>query len=376
MTSGTTIRGVGAALGVAVFLAVPGCGGGDDGSGNDRSPTPHAVARSFVGIVSDDVFAGDAAYREPTLERERRAGVGLIRQTIDWSQIELAPGRYDFSALDAFIRATASHRIELLPILFGTPPFRSSAPGRGARRGTYPPAQPSDMGRFAAVLIGRYGPKGRFWSRNRDLPRVPIRRWQVWNEPNLPVYWPDGPDPAAYARLLAETAKGIKAADPGAEVLSAGLAESRLGTPFDEFVRGMYRAGAAEAVDVFALHPYGRDASGTVEVVRRTRELLKELGDDAPIWITELGWASGGPASPFTVGEQGQAARIRGALAELAERRQELGIRGVVYYNWRDSPPFPGGRDFFGLHTGLLRRDGSAKPALKAFADTVRRVRR
>jgi hypothetical protein len=91
--------------------------------------------------------------------------------------------------------------------------------------------------------------------------------------------------------------------------------------------------------------------------------------------VTEIGWASGGPRSPFTVGERRQARLIEDMLVGLGRARKRLGLRGVVYFNWRDSSPFAGGREFFGLHTGLLRRDGSAKPALEAVA-RARRVLR
>ena len=47
-------------------------------------------------------------------------------------------------------------------------------------------------------------------------------------------------------------------------------------------------------------------------------------------------------------------------------------MRGVVYFNWRDSPPYPGGQDFFGLHTGLLSRDGQPKPAFGAYRGVAR----
>jgi hypothetical protein len=63
-------------------------------------------------------------------------------------------------------------------------------------------------------------------------------------------------------------------------------------------------------------------------------------------------------------------------IGALGRARARLGVRGIVYFNWRDSRPFAGGREFFGLHTGLLRRDGSAKPALSAYARAARRLRR
>ncbi|MDX6665184.1 MAG: hypothetical protein QOG68_1390, partial [Solirubrobacteraceae bacterium] len=41
---------------------------------------------------------------------------------------------------------------------------------------------------------------------------------------------------------------------------------------------------------------------------------------------------------------------------------------GVVYYSWRDVPVNPGGKDFWGLHTGMVTRANRVKPALDAFA--------
>jgi hypothetical protein len=101
-------------------------------------------------------------------------------------------------------------------------------------------------------------------------------------------------------------------------------------------------------------------------------KLLRRRGDgDIPIWVTEIGWASGGPPSPFRAGAGGQAVRVGRAFRALAERRRELRVRGIVYFNWRDARPYPGGSDFFGLHTGLLRIDGRPKPALAAFREAA-----
>jgi hypothetical protein len=320
-------------------------------------------------VVAQDVFAGSATYKARALDRQKRAGVGLIRQTFDWANVETRPGRYDLRRLDAFVESTSRRRIAVLPILFNPPPFRSSAPAGGGRRGTYPPARARDLGHFGAVLVRRYGPRGSFWRERPTVPRTPITAWQIWNEPNLPVYWPAGPDAGEYTELLREAAREVKRADPRAEVVSAGLAESRLGIPFRDFVEDMYEAGAGEVIDTFALHPFARTADGVLRAAESTRQLLEQQGSSSPIWITEMGWASGGPDSPFTVGERAQALLLRQALSELGERRRTLGLRGVVVYGWKDLPTYPGGQDFWGLHTGLLRRDGSAKPALAAFRE-------
>ena len=59
-------------------------------------------------------------------------------------------------------------------------------------------------------------------------------------------------------------------------------------------------------------------------------------------------------------------------MLALARQRERLRIRGVVYFNWRDSTPYADGVDFFGLHTGLLRLHGQAKPALSAYKEVAK----
>jgi hypothetical protein len=327
----------------------------------------------FVGIVAEDAFAREGPYRETALDRIDGLGVGLVRQTFDWAQIEREPGRWTLDYHDRWVIDLARRGLRSMPVLFGAPPFRSSRPERGARRGTYPPRRPRDMARFAAVLAERYGPRGSLWRERPDVPRVPITTWQVWNEPSLPAYWASGPDPAEYARLLGAVGGTIERVDPRAEIVTAGLPESRLGVPFRDYLDGLYDAGAK--FDTLALHAYARNSSGVVAGLERARALMRDHGDDSPIRLTELGWASDGPRSPFTVGRAGQAERILRTLPELAARREQLGLEAVVWFNWRDAPPFEGGNDFFGLHTGLLEENGRAKPALNAFRRSVRAIR-
>jgi hypothetical protein len=344
---------------------VTGCGSDD----------PVEERSDFVGVVAEDVFAGDETYREEMLETQAEAGVGLIRQTFDWSRIELEQGRFDFSVYDPWMEQLAEQRMRVLPILFNPPAFHSAKPARAAKRGTYPPKRPEDIAAFARALVERYGPEGSFWE-DHDVPKTPIRSWQVWNEPNLPVYWPSGPDAAEYTALLSAAAEAIKEADPQAEVVTAGLPNSDKGEPFQAFLDQMLDAGAGEAADTIAIHPYATEVGGTVRAIRRMRRTLEDRGVEKPIWITEIGWATQGPRSAFTVGMRGQADRITDLFDQLAKLRTELDIRGVVYYNWRDSEPFEGGFDFFGLHAGLLTLNAVEKPGFLAFERGAKKLSR
>jgi len=342
------------------------------GKGSTPAPTLAKAPPGFLGMVAEDAFGKPGRYRRTNLGRVRSAGAGLVRQTFDWARIERRPGRYDLRFYDGYVAALAERGLSVLPIVFNPPAFRSSAPAHGAARGTYPPARPADMGRFAAVLARRYGPDGTLWRDNPDLPQVPVRSWQIWNEPNLPVYWPSGPDPAAYVRLLRATGAAIRRVDPHAEIVMAGLPESGLGMPLGRYLEGVYAAGGAGAFDTLALHLFGGDARTTLATARAARRLAAANGDRPGLWITELGWASGGPKSGFRVTEAEQAERLNSTLRALARHRRELRLRGVIYFNWRDSLPYAGGRDFFGLHTGLVDRDGTAKPALGAYRGVAR----
>lgn len=330
--------------------------------------------RTFFGVESKELLGAPAAARREALAAKRPAGVEIVRQVFHWEGIEPEPGRYALEPYDELVADAAAQRIEIMPMLFGAPPFRSSRPPGGGDDGVYPPRRPSDMGAFAALLVRRYGPRGTLWAERPEVPRLPIRSWQIWNEPNLPYYWPPRTDPAAYVELLRAAGRGILSVDPGAEVVTAGLPNSNLGTPYLEYLDGMYRAGAAGTFDALAIHPYARDVDSLVSVLTRARELMSRHGDPAPIWATEFGWATGGPRDyRFTVGEEGQAARIAEAVDAFGRLRETLRLRGLVYYGWKDLRSDGG---FWGDHTGLLDFEDRPKPGLIAFRDAIARLRR
>ena len=227
------------------------------------------------------------------------------------------------------------------------------------------------------MLAQRYGPGGEFWRSHPDVPELPIRSWQVWNEPNLPVYWASGPDPAAYARLLSATAAGIHRVDPGAEIVTAGLpySKDRRTLSPEKFLEGMYAAGAKGTFTTLAVHPYSDTVSRMVGALKRMRGVLNNAGDTGvPIWVTEVGWASGGPKSVFTVSRKRQAKLIGSTVRALARKRNSLGLRGVVIHNLRDSRPGPGDHDYWGFHAGLFDRKGKAKPALSALRSAAKGI--
>jgi hypothetical protein len=335
-----------------------------------------ALPPDFVGVVADDIVAGDGTYRYPQLARLHSLGVKVLRMTFDWKLVERTPGNYDFTFYDDFMQAAAQNEIEILPVLFDPPKFRSSKPARHAKRGTYFPRNPADLGAFGAAVVRRYGPNGSFWPGN-PAPKTPIVAVQNWNEPNLPVYDPAGPSARHYAKLLKGSYGIIKAADPSIEVVTAGLPDSRLSKPnVFKYIDQLYRAGGAAGFDTLAVNPYATTSRQLISKLSKIRKIMNRRHDSAAsIWVTEMGWSDKGPRSLFKVGASGQASRIRSSIAALVRAQARLKLRGFVYYSWRDAKPYgPLFKDFWGLHTGLLRRNGSQKPAYSAFQQAVARL--
>jgi hypothetical protein len=331
------------------------------------------AANDFAGIVAPELYAGSPSYRDKTFTAQHALGIGMVRQTLDWASIEYAPGKYDFSLFDNFVVAAAQHDLTVLPILFNPPPFWSSKPKRHAKHGTYFPKSLDAMGAFGAAVAQRYGRGGSFWSAHPELPLLPMTAYQIWNEPNLAAYSPPKPSARKYVAMLRAVGPRIKAVDPQAEIVTAGLPDSRLSKPnLYSFIKQMYRANAKGAFDTVGINPYAPTASGLIKKLKRIRSIMNSAGDGAAsMWVTELGWSDVGPRSPFRAGKGGQAKRITQAIAALKRNTATLKLRGFFYFAWRDTPVYKGFHDFWGLHTGLLRKNGTRKPAYAAFKKAV-----
>ena len=335
----------------------------------DAAPPP----ADFFGVYSDAEFDAGGETRDAALEGHRRTGVGSIRQPFDWHNIEVRPGELDLTSYDNLVAAASVRGIEIMPMLIGAPQWASTAPPTNLRHGYYPPSDLPAYGRFAAALARRYGPDGSLWREHPELPRRPIRTWQIWNEANLGVWWLTGPDAREYTALLAVAAQALRDVDPGAEIVTAGIPDSALGVPLDRWIRDLYAAGAAPWFDTLAIHPYAATTTESMALVERARALMDARGDSGGIRATEFGWATAG-IGEFTTTEAGQGQKIARMVDMLVAERSALRLRGIDYFMWRDGAPGPG-RQTWIPNTGLLRSDGSPKPGWFAYADAIARAR-
>jgi polysaccharide biosynthesis protein PslG len=321
---------------------------------------PHAGAatapRGFYGVIP----ANDPDSTE--IARMGAGKVGTLRINFVWGAVQpTAGGTLDFSHYDALIGAAAQQGIRVLPTVYSSPSWAAS-------KSNFPPSKShrNDFRAFVQAASARYGANGTFWSSNPTIPKLPIIDWQLWNEANSPSFWYRKPNPRQYVSLLRTFSGGIRAGDPSAKIVLTGLfltPQVRHGIPLDRYLPAIYRAKAKPLFDAVALHPYATTPRDALNAVKEVRKIMGQFKDrSAPLWITEIGWATGGSATALTVSPQRQATYLKQTYSLMAANRGRFKIAGMIWYSWRD---VPGGIWF--NHTGLFTQDFDPKPAWDAF---------
>jgi len=184
------------------------------------------------------------------------------------------------------------------------------------------------------------------------------------------------PSVARYTQLLKLGSAAIHSVDPGALVVSGGVAPAVNASGYsiapNDFIAGMYAAGAGPSIQAVGVHPYSFPYVPTYPAQWNTfyttpqvHAIMKAHGDGAkPIWGTEIGWGTG--TGQKAVSETQQAAMV-GQMIRAWSRYSFAG--NLFWYNWQD---LSSNRNQVFENMGVLRRDGSAKPALAAFRSLLR----
>lgn len=353
-----------------------------------RARTAARVPQGFLGTVVGDPLFPDLAqtpYLNQQFDLMVGSGVETVRAVFGWSQAQPYPSwskvpasaRADFSsdgvdavptdfrALDALVTAAAQRHLSVLPVVINAPGWD----GQHFRIGVLDiPRHDPPYAAFCAALVRRYGPRGSFW-KGQSHPR-PITSWQIWNEPNVPAFWPPQPFVARYVSLLRQARSAIRRVDPKAKIILAGLANYSWTA-----LRGIYQVpGARGLFDVVGVHPYTRTPQGVVTILQRARRIMRSYGDGAkPMIADEISWPSSlgktvhNTGYDFATTEAGQARNLAAVLPLLAANRARLGLQNVYYYDWaevevRNALAF----SYAGL-LKFLNFKFVAKPALAAF---------
>lgn len=354
----------------------------------------------------DPAMAGDLASR---YAQATAAGAAWNRWALYWSDVETAPGYYDYRWTDATVAADRQHGLQTNAVLMNTPRYYWTG-GTAGVQAEAPPPRLGDKSALSAYLQGAartldagdspytYPPQGLYnptFSDGTDAPgagkspnasnpwarfvyttvsryRGQVGLWEMWNEPDFSRFWRGSV--ADYVRLLKVGYLAAKSADPGAKVAVGGQAywewvQNHAGRPWlQDFLTVLrddpQRAANGYYFDVVPWHWYNR-ASDVFYKTADARSMLAQYGIyGKEIWVNESNVPVCGeppPANPvpcdrnnWFANAQEQAAFViqATAYALAADVREYL-----VFQLYDDGNEFA-----YGIH----RNDGSARPAYTA----------
>jgi hypothetical protein len=192
---------------------------------------------------------GNPATTARDLQLAKDAGFHWVKQRFEWRNIEgKNKGNFEWNEPDRIVDAISQAGVRIVARVDNQPKWASASvvwPGSG------PPDNPKDWSDFLTALATRYKDR--------------IQAYEVWNEPNIDREWANKqPDAKAYASMLNASYAAIKAADPQALVVSAGMSPTtendQHAIPDVQFIQQVYAAGARSSFDILGVHAAGYKA--------------------------------------------------------------------------------------------------------------------
>src|SRR6185437_13534764 len=189
-----------------------------------------------------------------------------------------------------------------------------------------------------------------------------IEAAMLWNEPNNKSHWDPEVDPdwSRFAEMATLAGRTIQQTNPSLTRVLGGI------SPIDpQFIRGMQARGVLNHVDAIAVHGFPLDWNHWQ--IEEWPDRLAEIQclTSLPVWVSEVGVSSFGSDEVQAWGLD----RTAELLAGRAPR--------VHWYSLYDLPraweattrhkEAEGSSYYRHFHMGLLREDGTPKPALERF---------
>lgn len=169
-----------------------------------------------MSVQFTDSFLLQPGWRE-RLDYAKEVGARLVRIDLNWPWIETRRGKYDWQLYDQFAEALRARKLRPIFILHranelyseATPPSRETQ-WQSSRSPPVTPVATAAFADWAAAAAVRY----------HDLDGI----WEIWNEPDMQMFWPPYPQPQKYVALARATCLAIKRKVPRAFVVGPAAA--------------------------------------------------------------------------------------------------------------------------------------------------------
>jgi len=201
-------------------------------------------------------------------------GVSWVLYTFNWNDIEPEQGEWDFLVYDALVDRNKAAGIKVLGVLA----YSNWWIHEGMDGPRYIPEQrTSDFLQYVRKTVEHF--RGR------------VDAWSIWNEPNSNIFW-RGTD-EGFIELTRLSADAVREVDSEVILLGGAFTRNVSGLP-EKFIRRLFESGAMEKTDAVAFHPYELNPTRTALLYDRFRNIVDDYGFGDKIWITEVGYPTGG----------------------------------------------------------------------------------
>ena len=308
------------------------------------SPAPPPV----FGFNDNWIFQSNQA-----LGMLQESGATVARTSLSWRGVEADNNRFNWHGSDVLYDNLLDRGIRPLWVLIDAPCWAQAQPQACAngKSDLHPdPDQYDEFAEFAVLAAKRYPQSVGF---------------EVWNEPNYPLYWGGPPEPNDYAKMLKTVGDALHGQAPGTTVVSAGLSphsdnDTSGSVGFRDFLISMFETGAVASTDAIGIHPYpgvgpGEDyvADVRVHLGKIQNVLTRYNASSIPLWATEFGASTSGDKS-YSEEQQAQALTDFYNLFRLVG-----GIELAVVHRFVENPSLAGREGGF----GVLSQNLVPKPA-------------
>jgi hypothetical protein len=278
------------------------------------------VPFDFAGIV----HAGETGSPEE-FAYLNRLGVDWVLHTFYWNSIEATQGEMNFAYYDSIVDKAGDAGIKTIGILAYDAAWIHDD---NETHFYIPPERIPDYLAYVRQTVRHF--RGR------------VAAWCIWNEPNH-IFWTG--TAGEFYELSRRAADAVREVDGDVILLGGAFNRGVFGLE-KKFINGFFESGAAEKLDGLAFHPYDLTPARSARLYDEFKQLAAAYGFGDKIWITEMGFPTGG-WYPTRVSEKKFPAHIVKTFTLLTIRETQK----VIWYQLFDPVERKTGssEDFFGL---------------------------